>query len=133
MKITSLKASLLAAAGLAVSSASAHHSWSTEYDLSRSTSMSATVTRVLFRSPHSALHLDVSTEDGDQERWTAHWGSPQRLRERGIAEGTVRVGDVLLVTGNPHRDPTVREVRVVSLRRASDGTEIGAQRSDATR
>lgn len=100
--------------------------------MGRSTSISGTVTRVIFRSPHSELHLEVSSADGDQERWTAHWGSPQRLRERGITEGTVRAGDVLLVTGNPHRDATVREVRVVSLHR-EDGTVIGTPRSAATR
>jgi hypothetical protein len=140
MEITSLKAGMLAAAAglavaavLAMSPVSAHHSWSTEYDLSRSTSMSGTVTRVMFQSPHSALLLEVATADGGEERWTAHWGSPQRLRERGITEGTVRAGDVLLVTGNPHRDPEVKEVRVVSLRRAKDGSEIGSPRSAATR
>jgi hypothetical protein len=122
MRTLPLPASLLAA--LAAASASAHHSWSAEYDVSRSTSMSGTVARVLFRNPHSALVVDVATENGRQERWTVEWASPQRLRDRGITEGTVRVGETLLITGNPHRDDKVRSVRALSLHR-QDGTEVG--------
>jgi hypothetical protein len=103
----------------------AHHSWSTHYDLSRSTFIGGTVARVMFRNPHSALVLSVDGPNGREERWTIEWASPQRLRERGITERTVRVGDEVLVTGNPHRDPKVRSLRVESVRRASDGAELG--------
>jgi Family of unknown function (DUF6152) len=111
-------------AGLEAGPTSAHHSWSAEYDLSRSTYVSGTVARVLFHNPHSAIVLVVNTEDGRQERWTVHWASPQRLRERGVTDEDLRVGDELMVTGNPHRDDKVRSVRAVSVRRG-DGTEIG--------
>jgi len=102
----------------------AHHSWSAEYDLSRSTSISGNLARMLIQNPHSALTLLVSTDDGRQERWTVEWGSPQRLRDRGVTNETLRVGEALFVTGNPHRDPEVRSIRAVSVRR-SDGSEVG--------
>jgi hypothetical protein len=92
--------------------------------LSRSTFVNGSVARVLFRNPHSALVLNVDGDDGQQERWTIEWASPQRLRERGITERSLRVGDDLLVSGNPHRDPQTRSVRATSVRR-SDGTELG--------
>lgn len=113
------------ATGLSSSPASPHHSWSAHYDLSRSTFISGTVARVSFRYPHSALVLNVDAANGRAERWTVEWASPQRLRERGVTERTVRIGDALLVTGNPHRDPKVRSLRVESLRRAADGEELG--------
>jgi hypothetical protein len=115
---------LAATTGLAASQTSAHHSWSAEYDLSRSTFLNGSVARVLFRNPHSALVLNVDGDHGRQERWTVEWASPQRLRDRGITERTLRVGDDLLVTGNPHRDPQTKSVRATSVRRA-DGTELG--------
>lgn len=110
--------------GLESLPAGAHHSWSAEYDLSRSTFVTGTVTRVQFRNPHSAVILAVN-EDGREYRWTVEWASPQRLRDRGVTSETLRVGDELLVTGNPHRDSKVRSLRAVSVR-GSDGSEIGS-------
>src|ERR1700741_3103078 len=115
---------LATAAVCAASPTAAHHSWAAEYDLSRSTYISGTVTRVQLRNPHSAVVLSVTAESGRQERWTVEWGSPQRLRERGVTAQTLRVGDELLVTGTPHRDADVRSLRALSVRRSSDGTEL---------
>lgn len=110
----------------AASQAAAHHSWSAEYDLSRSTYISGTVTRVQLRNPHSSIVLSVSAENGRQERWVVEWANPQRLRERGVTAQTLRAGDELLVTGNPHRDADVRSLRALSVRRSSDGAELGS-------
>ena len=120
---------LAAAALCEVSPAAAHHSWSAEYDVTRSTYISGTVTRVQLRNPHSAVVLSVTAENGRSERWIVEWASPQRLRDRGVTAQTLRVGDELLVTGNPHRDADVRSVRALSVRRSSDGTELGGDRS----
>jgi hypothetical protein len=92
--------------------------------LSRSTSVSGTVTSAQFRNPHSTLVLAVNG-DGRQQRWTVEWANPQRLRERGVTNQTLRLGDKLVVTGNPHRDPKVRSLHAVSVR-TSDGSEIGS-------
>jgi len=119
---------LAATAVCAANQAAAHHSWSAEYDVSRSTYISGTVTRVQLRNPHSAVVLSVTAENGRQERWTVEWANPQRLRERGVTAQTLRVGDELLVTGNPHRDADVRSLRALSVRRSSDGTELGGDR-----
>lgn len=119
---------LAAAAACEASPAAAHHSWSAEYDVSRSTYISGTVTRVQLRNPHSALVLSVTAENGRSERWIVEWASPQRLRERGVTAQTLRVGDELLVAGNPHRDADVRSLRALSVRRSSDGTELGGDR-----
>jgi hypothetical protein len=119
-------AALLLAAGSSL--AFAHHSWSADYDVGRSTHISGTVTRYSLRNPHSAVFLSVTAADGRQEHSTVEWGSPQRLRERGITDATLRVGDELLVTGHPHRDPRVKFVRALPVRRAADGAEIGEAR-----
>jgi hypothetical protein len=109
--------------------ASAHHSWSGEYDVGRSASISGSVARVIIRNPHSALILNVVNDNGRHERWTVEWGSPQRLRERGVTAATLPIGAQLYVSGNPHRDAKVKSLRALSVRRADDGTEIGARQS----
>jgi hypothetical protein len=126
MNTASSTAVLLAGfAGLEAFPASAHHSWSAEYDLSRSTYVSGTLARVMLRNPHSALVLNVVADNGRQEQWTVEWASPQRLRERGVTDRTLRAGEKLFVSGNPHRNANVRSLRALSVRRAHDGTEIG--------
>jgi uncharacterized membrane protein YfcA len=117
-------AAVLLRVGLAANPAAAHHSWSGEYDVRQAALVGGTVARVLFRNPHSALILDVRTEDGRTERWTVEWASPQRLRERGVTQQTIRVGEAVFVSGNPHRDPRIKSLRALSVRRG-DGTEIG--------
>jgi hypothetical protein len=120
---------VVALASAAANRVAAHHSWSADYDVSRSISISGTLVRVTIRNPHSALVLNVN--DGErQERWVAEWGSPQRLRDRGITTESLRVGDELFVTGNPSRDPKERSLHALSVR-GRDGAELGeAGRSD---
>jgi uncharacterized membrane protein YfcA len=118
-------AAVLLKLGLAAGTAAAHHSWSGEYDVRQSAFLSGTVARVLIRNPHSALVLNVTDENGRTERWTVEWASPQRLRERGVTQQAIRLGESVFVSGNPHRDPKVKSLRALSVRR-SDGTEIGA-------
>jgi hypothetical protein len=118
---------LAATAVCAASQAAAHHSWSAEYDLSRSTYISGTVTRVLLRNPHSSIVLSVRAENGRQERWVVGGRTPT-AGERGVTAQTLRAGDEVLVTGNPHRDADARSLRALSVRRSSDGTELGGDR-----
>jgi hypothetical protein len=111
---------VIGAACATVSAAHAHHSWATDYDLNRSTVITGTVARFAFQNPHSTVVIDVVTADGKRERWTAGWGSPQRLRDRGIDAAWLRAGDEVYVVGNPHRNERTRALRVESLQRLGD-------------
>ena len=125
MKVTQRTALSLAATVLLLTPpAHAHHSWSANYDLSQSKEIIGTVSRVKFQSPHTAIVISVETADGRRERWTVEWGSPHRLRERGVTETTIRPGDLVFVSGNPHRNPSTRSLHLQSLRRVSDGLEL---------
>jgi hypothetical protein len=126
--IAARAAALLGAAVFAAAQpASAHHSWSADYDLSRSAHVSGSITRVMIRNPHSAIVLAVNADNGRSEQWTVEWASPQRLRDRGVTAEDLRIGDELFVTGNPHRNAKIKSLRAVSVRRAGDGSEIGAR------
>ena len=63
-------------AGLATSAASAHHSWSAEYDVGRSTSISGTLARVMLRNPHSALVLNVTDRQRTSRALDRRLGQP---------------------------------------------------------
>jgi hypothetical protein len=114
---------LLGAGCTAAPIAHAHHSWSNDYDLSRSTVISGTVARFVYQNPHSSIVIDVLDPNGKRERWTAGWGSPQRLRERGIHAQWLRAGDPVYVIGNPHRNEKTRALRVQSLQRLDAAAE----------
>ena len=101
-----------------------HHSWAREYDATRTVSLVGVISRLVYRSPHSAIMLEVPNGAGRNERWTLEWGSPHGLRERGIDKRTLRVGDELRVTGTAHRNPRTRSIHLQSLTRLSDGLRI---------
>lgn len=102
----------------------AHHSWATHYDLTKSTQIYGTVAQVLFKSPHAAIMLDVETDKGQRERWRVEWASPSRLHDRGVTAKTLRPGERLSVSGNPHRDEKTKSLHAESVRRMSDGQEL---------
>lgn len=109
--------------------AHAHHSWTANYDLSQSARIYGTVLRVIFRSPHVALVVEVENEQGRFEQWTVEWGNPRGLRERGVDARTIKPGDKLLVSGNPHRETSTRSLHLQSLRRTSDGLRLSGRGS----
>jgi hypothetical protein len=107
--------------------ARAHHSWSTNYDASKTIAVTGVISRMVFRNPHSSIVLNVRNNAGKVEQWTIEWGSPQGLRERGVDQNTLRAGDALRVRGDPHRNPKTRSIHMDSLIRLSDGMRISGQ------
>ncbi len=112
---------------MAISAADAHHSWSANYDSTKSVAVTGIISRLVFRNPHSSITLNVRNDEGRIEQWTIEWGSPQGLRERGMDPGTLSAGDALRVRGDPHRNPTTRSIHMESLVRLSDGLRISGQ------
>jgi hypothetical protein len=105
----------------------AHHSWSSNYDASKTVAVTGVISRLVFRNPHSSIALNVRNDEGETEQWTIEWGSPQGLRERGMEQNTLRAGDALRVRGDPHRNPKTRSIHMESLTRLSDGLRISSQ------
>ena len=111
----------------AVPAVLAHHSWSANYDASKTVAVTGVISRLVFRNPHSSITLSVRNDEGETEQWTIEWGSPQGLRERGMEQNTLRTGDALRVRGDPHRNPRTRSIHMESLTRLSDGLRISSQ------
>jgi hypothetical protein len=107
---------VLAAAG-AGSSLSAHHSYSA-YETDRIVEVDGVIDVFEWRAPHSLLRV----RSDDDHLHIFEWQAPSSLQRRGIQQDTLKTGDRIVVTGNPHREfEQNRILNLKSVRRLSDG------------
>ena len=100
----------------------AHHSFSAVFDADSPVQANGIVTKVEWRNPHAWIYIDVEGENGNVVNWAFELGSPNGLRRRGWSRDTVKVGDVISVSGYRARDGSNRG-NVASLTLA-DGREL---------
>jgi hypothetical protein len=112
---------VLAGVLLACATAYAHHSFASTYDESKKITVEGKLVQFLFRNPHSFVHVLAPDEDGTMQRWAIEWGGAGQLGGQGVTRDTLKPGDKVIITGNPGRNPADHRVRMVTLRRPSDG------------
>ena len=119
---------LVAALALAaVAPASAHHSFSTDYDWKRPVTLSGTVTRVDWANPHTVMTLTSNDRDGASRSWTVEMAKPTLLLHYGWNEKLLKSGDRVSIDGWVAKDGSARmNARAVSL---SDGRQLFAASS----
>jgi hypothetical protein len=91
----------LVAAGfglLIAASAAGHHSLS-EFDPELPVSVSGTVNKVEWKSPHARLYLDAVAENGETVNWNFELPSPNTLMRRGWSRHALQPGDRVTVSG----------------------------------
>ena len=94
----------------------AHHSFAAVFDATKPIEVHGTVTEVEWMNPHAWVHLDVENSDGEIEKWSFELGSPNGLIRRGWSRGTIKVGDVINVSGYLARDGSSRgNIKSVTL------------------
>ena len=76
----------------------AHHSFSAEYDRSKSVKLVGKVTLVKFANPHAWIYIDVET-NGKTVNWALETGSGNALIRRGWRKEDLTAGTVLHVDG----------------------------------
>ena len=100
----------------------AHHSFSATYDTSKTMVIEGKVMQFLLRNPHSFVHVAV-LKDGKEQVWNVEWAAAGQLS--GTIAASLKAGDPVKVTGNPARDPADMRLRMVNVRRTSDGANWG--------
>ena len=76
----------------------AHHSFSTEYDGTKTFNLKGTVSKVEWTNPHVRFYVDI-VEDGKTSTWNMELASPSALARNGWTSRTLKVGDTVTVQG----------------------------------
>ena len=92
---------LVASACLAYSGAilAAHHSFSSEYDGTKTFKINGVVSKVEWTNPHVRFYVDVSETDGKVTTWNLELASPSALARNGWTSRTLKAGDKVTVDG----------------------------------
>ena len=112
---------------------SAHHSFTATYFEKQTITIEGKLVQILLRNPHSFVHVEATDKDGRVQRWAVEWAASGQLAGQGVTVKTLRVGDVVQVTGNPGRNPDDHRMRMVTLVRPSDGFGWGKNPGEVVR
>jgi hypothetical protein len=107
MKTLTVLAGAIAGAFLAQGTALAHHSFAAEFDRNLPVTVTGTVTKVEWMNPHARFYIDAKDDAGATVSWDFELASPNGLMRRGWTRNSMKLGDVVTVTGhraknNPH-------------------------------
>jgi len=111
---------VIAALATATAPVAAHHSFAASYMEERTVTVEGELVQFLFRNPHSFVHLLVRDKDGSQVRYAVEWTGANQLGVQGVNRETLKIGDRVVITGTPGRNPSDHRIRMSSLRRPKD-------------
>ena len=130
MKLSLISALVVGAAvTMAVVPASAHHSFSAEYDAKKPVTLTGTVSNVEWMNPHVYFYLDVVGADGKVANWAFEMGPPNGLQRSGWTRNTIKIGDELTVDGTLAKDGS-KQVNARTVTIAATGKRLGAASSE---
>lgn len=120
---------LIAGAALTLGpAAAAHHSQVAVYQTSAEQKIEGKLVQVLIRSPHSWVHVegkDVNDPKGTVQRFGIEWGGAAQLSRQGVDGKTLKVGDVVKITGRPGRNSADKRLLMMYMERPADGWSWG--------
>jgi len=101
--------------------ACAHHSFAATYIVDQTATVEGTMVEFLYRNPHSFVKIEVTDAKGQVQTWALEWGGAAQLSQDHVSKDQLRIGDHVIVTGNPARDSSEHRLRIKSITRPSDG------------
>ena len=108
----------------------AHHSFAAEYDATKRVTMTGKVTKVEWMNPHAFFYLDVKDEKtGAIGNWAFELNSPNYLMRSGWTKNSLKLDDVVTVTGALARDGT-KQVNASTVKLADSNKTLFAGSSD---
>ena len=84
--------------------ATAHHSFSAEFDDTKPVKITGTITKVEWQNPHIWFYVDVKNADGSVTNWAFSGGAPGQLMRRGINKDALKIGAEVVVEGFRAKD-----------------------------
>jgi len=101
----------------------AHHSISSEFDTSKSFTVSGTLTKVEWVNPHAYIYVESKDGKGTAVEYSLETGPPGNLRRAGILKTMFTVGDRVTVDAYASKDGT-RQLGLVRSITFADGHRI---------
>ena len=115
----------VAAMLVACTAADAHHSYAATYDVTREVKIEGKLVQFVYRNPHSFVHVVANDEKGAPQRWAVEWSGTTQLNNSGVTKESLKIGDVVVITGRPSRVAGEYRALMLSLKRPSDGCTWG--------
>jgi hypothetical protein len=129
MRMKSFAALTGALLGASAVPVAAHHSFAAEFDINRPIELDGVVTKMQFSNPHSWLHIEVTTNDGEKQQWAVEGGAPNALMRHGWNRNSIPAGTKVHVEGFQAKDRSFRASgRSITL---PDGSELFMGQSGA--
>lgn len=97
----------------------AHHSFAGTYLTDApAVQIEGKLVQFLLRNPHSFVQVEAEDpKTGEMVRWSIEWGAAGQLAQRGVGRDSLRVGDHVIVTGQPSRHPDDHRLRLTTIER----------------
>jgi hypothetical protein len=119
---------LITAAILLISTAAyAHHSYAATYDTTKEVKVEGTLVQFELRNPHAFVTIKAKDKVGVMQRWSIEWAGVSQLDNAGIKKESLKVGDDIVIVGNPSRVPGEYRLLMVNLKRPLDGFSWGSK------
>lgn len=99
---------LLSSMGISIHTFS-HHSM-IRFDTGKSISVEGVVKKLEWQNPHVYIYIQQITESGEFIDWEIEGPPPALVRRLGWSRNMLAPGQVISVTGNPHRDTNVKSI-----------------------
>jgi Family of unknown function (DUF6152) len=123
MSDQSMRRALLLYALFGTGQALAHHSTAAEFDQSRPVTFTGAVHKVMWMNPHVYTHIEVKQAGGATFVYHVEGGSPNTLFRQGWRKDSLKVGDVVTVSGWRAKNPDSPNVGQATIT-AADGRKI---------
>ena len=95
----------LAALAFGIASAIfAHHAYTAEFDTTKPVKLTGVLSKVEWANPHIWIYLDVKDDKGNVVTWGFSASPPGMLTRRGITKNSLKIGEVLTVSGHRAKD-----------------------------
>lgn len=120
MRLTLACSAALALGGV---TAMAHHS-AAAFDTQKSVTVNGTVKSYRFANPHVQLLVTVKKDDGSTVDMDVEAGAASVLNGLGFSKDSLKVGDVVTITGNPARQNPGAHMLGKDLYKKADGAYL---------